>query len=348
MSRRMNEYMDDEPKPKVWAIVLGIAIVAVLIFVGVQVFETMTSRPSERGNANMRTELANLPEIEFEGAKYRMKKNLTTILLMGIDHRNFDDTSRSTELANGSRNGGQADFLRLLVIDDGNKQLHSIAIDRDTMTPITILGITGKKAGKRTVQITLQHSFGDGRERSAELTVDAVSNLLYNIPITYYFALNMDGISTLNDWLGGVTVPIVDDFSQVDPSLVMGQNITLHGEQAETFVRERAHMNVGTNEARMERQKVYLSEAERLLRERLRSDMNSAENLYDSLSSDFTTNMSKGTLSNIAYATNDYEESEVIEPAGEHVVGENGYVEFHVDEQSLLRIIVDTFYDKVE
>lgn len=347
MSRHMNEPTDGASKPKAWVFVAALAVVAVLVFVGIQVFEGMTSKPTSRGDANMRSELSNLPEIEFEGAKYRMKRNLTTILLMGIDHRDFDDNTQ-TELTNGSRNGGQSDFLRLLVVDDGNKEVRSIAIDRDTMTPITILGILGGRAGKRTAQITLQHAFGDGKEKSAELTVESVSNLLYNIPINYYFALNMDGISTLNDWLGGVTVPIVDDFSQVDPTLVQGQTITLHGDQAETFVRERSHMNVGTNEARMERQRVYLDAAQELLRERLRSDMNAAENLYDSLSSDFTTNMSKGTLSNIAYATNDYEVKEVVEPEGEHVIGDNGFIEFHVDEQSLLRTIVDCFYDKVE
>jgi hypothetical protein len=108
-------------------------------------------------------------------------------------------------------------------------------------------------------------------------------------------------------------------------------------------------MNVGTNEARMERQKVYLQSAQDILRARLASDMNSAENLYDSLNSFFTTDMSKGTLSNIAYSTNDYEALEVVTPAGEHVRSEDGkFTEFHVDEHSLLEAIVKTFYDKVE
>jgi hypothetical protein len=76
--------------------------------------------------------------------------------------------------------------------------------------------------------------------------------------------------------------------------------------------------------------------------------VNSAENFYDSLNSYFTTDMSKGTLSNIAYSTNGYEAKEVVTPEGEHIASDDGFMEFHVDEQSLLDAIVQTFYDKVE
>lgn len=49
----------------------------------------------------------------------------------------------------------------------------------------------------------------------------------------------MDGIVEMNDLLGGVTVTVEDDFSQVDSSLVMGKRVTLTGQQALTFVRSR-------------------------------------------------------------------------------------------------------------
>jgi hypothetical protein len=40
---------------------------------------------------------------------------------------------------------------------------------------------------------------------------------------------------------------------------------------------------------------------------------------------------------------------EVVTPAGEHAMDEDDrFMEFHVDEQSLLSAIVQTFYDKVE
>jgi LCP family protein required for cell wall assembly len=235
-----------------------------------------------------------------------------------------------------------------VVIDDDAKKIYQIAIDRDTMTPIRILGILGDVSSTRTEHLSLSHAFGDGKEQSCEFTVEAVTNLLFGLPIDHYFALNMDGISELNDWLGGVTVYVEDDFSQVDPTIVQGENVTLHGDQAEIFVRERKSMNVGTNEGRMARQKLYLQSAQDILRAKLAGDMDAAENFYDSLNLYFTTDMSKGTLSNIAYSTNEYEALEAVQPEGEHMINDDGFMEFHVDEQSLLRTIVETFYDKVE
>lgn len=37
-------------------------------------------------------------------------------------------------------------------------------------------------------------------------------------------AMYLDGISTFNDALGGVTVTLEDDFSQLDPEMVKRQN----------------------------------------------------------------------------------------------------------------------------
>ena len=324
--------------------VLGAALA-----LGLSFLEGSDAKKTERGDANLRNELRRSHEIEFEGAKYRLKKGLTTILLMGIDQYadDVDVNPVYNTLPYRYRHGGQSDFLRLLVVDDTAKQIRQVAIDRDTITPITILDIYGKPSGQRSVQLTLQHSFGDGKEQSDQLTVDAVSNLCFGLPIDHYFALNMDGIAELNDWLGGVTVPIEEDFSSVDPTLVQGETMKLTGEQAEHFLRARYTMEIATNEQRMARQTTYLKNAQDLLRARLASDMNSAENFYDSLNSYFTTDMSKGTLSNIAYSTNEYEALEVEQPEGEHVP-EDGYMTFHVDEHSLMETILRTFYDKVE
>ena len=41
--------------------------------------------------------------------------------------------------------------------------------------------------------------------------------------IDYYFSMNMDAISILNDAVGGVTVEVTDDFSQVDATIGKGQ-----------------------------------------------------------------------------------------------------------------------------
>lgn len=45
--------------------------------------------------------------------------------------------------------------------------------------------------------------------------------------IDFYVAMNMDGISELNDLAGGVTVTLEDDFSSIDPAMTKGTTLTL-------------------------------------------------------------------------------------------------------------------------
>ena len=47
--------------------------------------------------------------------------------------------------------------------------------------------------------------------------------------IDFYVAMNMDGISELNDLAGGVTVTLEDDFSSIDPAMTKGTTLPLHG-----------------------------------------------------------------------------------------------------------------------
>ena len=76
--------------------------------------------------------------LERDGETYQYRRGLTTILLMGIDTRLGYDDERV-----GYHNGGQSDFLLLLVLDKENKTITPIHINRDVMTEITVLGVLG-------------------------------------------------------------------------------------------------------------------------------------------------------------------------------------------------------------
>ena len=89
------------------------------------------------------------------------------------------------------------------------------------------------------------------------ILVIAAGILLLGESIDFYVAMNMDGISELNDLAGGVTVTLEDDFSSIDPAMTKGTTLTLHGDQAETFVRSRMTVGDGTNASRMERQEAF-------------------------------------------------------------------------------------------
>lgn len=319
-------------------LVAAVAGLLALLYIGGNLLEARDKKPETRGDYQERYTYEET--IEVDGETYRRRREVTAILLMGIDRS-------SDAVITGYRNGGQSDFLQLLAIDSSDRTITRVPIDRDTMTPITVLGVLGDKAGVRTAQICLSHGFGDGKQQSCELTVDAVSNLMVGAPIDEYFAMNLDGISTMNDALGGVTVTLEDDFSALDPAMTLGTTLTLRGIQAEYFVRSRMNIGVGTNEARMKRQQVYIEQIGNMLDERVREDQNFIGTLYDELTPYLVTSMSRGYLINKAWTTREYERR-VAEIPGEHRIGSDGFMEFHADEDAVEQLVLELFYQKVK
>ena len=278
--------------------------------------------------------------IKYEGNVYEYReKQLVNILLLGIDARS------DTQYSDG-RYGSQADFVLLLCIDKQEKRITPIHIDRDTMTDVPIYGPFGDSAGSRVMQLCLAQAYGSDVAEGSKNTEKAVSDLFAGIPIDYYVAMYLDGVSTFNDALGGVTVTLEDDFSQLDPEMVKGRTIRLEGKQAEIFVRNRREVSDGTNAMRMRRQRQYMDEALPLFLERTSSDLDFIGNLYDSMSEELTTDMERGFLINEAYKYSRYTCGDILTLAGTHRIGEDGFVEFYPDRQSLNTFILETFFEQ--
>lgn len=275
------------------------------------------------------------------GRTYRQKSSVTSILLLGIDNR---DAGRSGV---GQRGGGQADFLRLIVIDRAEHKVSQLAIDRDTVAEMAVLGVRGDVAGYRKDNICLAHYYGDGKEKSCELTRDAVSKLLLGARIDFYLSMNMDGIAAFNDAIGGVTVTLEDDFSAADPAWTPGAQVTLSGAQAETFVRSRMSVGDGTNESRMRRQQQYISQAVHVLQERIQEDENFIGHLFDTLSPYLVSGISRAQLVNEAYNARDYSRPAVLTIAGEHRVDDDGFMQFWPDEAQLKETALKLLYSPV-
>lgn len=335
MSKQRNQA---HPRMSLVVIVALIAVVLALVYQGGRWLETRNARPEARGDHLQR--YAYEDTIEVDGTPYRRRKNVTSILLMGIDRAN-------DAAVTGYRNGGQADFLQLLVIDSAEQKITRLQIDRDTMTPMTILGVLGNQSGVRTSQICLSHGFGDGKEQSCELTVSAVSNLLLGTSIDSYIAMNLDGISILNDAVGGVTVTLADDFSALDASMTLGKTMTLVGDQAEIFVRSRRNIGVGTNEARMARQQQYIAQLAEQVDGLIQDDEGFIGSLYDELKPYLITNLSRGTLINQAWNARNYGRT-LLEMEGTYQLGSDGFMQFYADEAALQQTVLELFYQEVQ
>ena len=313
-----------------------LVLAALLLFAGGSWLEKRSRKPETR------TELPQAEQeiVELNGHTYKKRDGLTTILVMGVDHE--------TQESYAYRQAGQADFLRLIVLDSNNKTVQQLQIDRDTITPVTVLGVMGDRYEPVEQQICVGYGFGDGRQTSCEVTVEAVENLLGGQTVDQYLSMGLDGISTLNDLAGGITVTLEDDFSAIDPAMTKGTTLTLRGEQAETYVRSRRSVGVGTNEARMARQESYVRQLSVQLDEKLQKDQNFAVDAYDALQPYLTTSMAKGQLVNEAWAAKDYTRLDTIKPDGTYQVGEDGFMEFYPDADALQQAVLQLFYEKVE
>lgn len=276
----------------------------------------------------------------YNGTAYARREDLETVLLLGVDK--FEG-----EPPEGYVNNQQADFLLLLVMDKQHETCTPIQLNRDTMTQIQILGVTGEPAGTFTGQLALAHTYGSGEEDSCENTVLAVENLLYGVGIDHYVSLTMDGVALLNDLVGGVTVEVLDDFSGIDDSLMQGETVTLKGQQALTYVRSRGGMEDSSNLRRMERQRQYLSTLQQQLKAAVQQEdgftLDALLQLNEYMVSDCTVNQ----LSDLGDSLAAYQVSDILTTPGDAQEGEE-FMEFTVDEAALQQLVMDVFYEPVE
>ena len=284
-----------------------------------------------------------LKTITWNGTTYREKPAVTTLLVAGIDKAG----SITDFPENDYRHGGQADFLMLLAIDQNDKKIYRLQIDRDTMTEVAVVGIFGNDVGTRYLQICLSHGYGINPTDNAKRTVQAVQNLLGGIEVDGYYMIGYDSMPTINDALGGVPVHLDFDMTSVNPEWTQGKDIVLQGKEAEAFVRSRMTVGAGTNEERMVRQNEFMNSAIKLMKQKLSEDLNFGDELLTMLRKNTVTNFTQKRLLeelNIAYK---FDVQAVDHPAGEYAIGEDGFVEFHMEEDAAVEWVLEHLYTKV-
>lgn len=274
----------------------------------------------------------------YNGAWYA-RRELETVLVMGVDKYAADTETDSYV------NQEQADFLMLLVLDRNAGVCTALPLNRDTMTEITALGLAGERTGSFTGQLALAHTYGSGGLDSAHNEGRAVSTLLYGTEIDHVMAFTMDAVPVLTDAVGGVPVVVEDDFSAMTDQLPMGQEVTLRGDLALTFVRGRGSMGgEKTNLNRMARQNAYLQGLYRQL-QGAAQDEGFLTQLLLELSPYLDTDCTAAQLNDL-YQTVVQDRLEVLDaPAGEAVEGSE-FMEFYVDEGALQQTVIDLFYEQ--
>ena len=340
-------------------ILIGIAVflaccVGVLLFMRVRGQSSMTPNSDDVEIIMPKEDIPDNADVEdsgktvvYKGQKYRWNENITTFLILGTD-RTLEQQENGKTAAGIN---GQADTILLAVIDNTNKKISFININRDTFVPVAEYTSDGNYAGEKKMQICLSYAYGKDNETSCRYTAEAVSKYLYGMPIDYYVRLSYDAIPVLTDSVGGVTLTVAEDLTSVDPSLIPGSTVTLAGSQALTYVRWRNMRIVETNENRISRQKQYLYSFMGRTIECTRADLLLPFGLYANVKPYMTTNVS---LSQLTYITSkvleygvDVNGDAIHSIPGKSVVGSENHVEFYPDQTALYEQVLDTFYNKV-
>lgn len=318
-------------KPQKKAIVLCVILVLVLVVMigGLRILEsTVFSSPEEPTVAGK--------TVTRDGIDYFPRQDITVVMALGIDERGPVMSSQSY------RNYGESDAVILLILDQKEESYSLLCLNRDTMVDMPVLGIGGKRAGTFHGQLALSHTYGDGLEISCENTRQTVSDLLGGITIDHYVAMNMDAIGIVNDAVGGVTVNVTDDFSLVDPSIVMGP-MTLNAAQALVYVQSRHDVGNQLNISRMGRHEEYMQGLMAALRQKLDSSDSFVLDLYDKVDEYMVTDCSANVINSLMQHCAHYTLKEIVSPVGENVLTEE-YYEFHLDEEALDALILRLFY----
>lgn len=276
--------------------------------------------------------------VEYNGHTYKLNEQITNILFIGVDKNELNEKG-----AYGSE--GQADVLVLMAYDVKNRKVSLINIPRDLMTDVPVYTTNGVYASTKRQQICLAYAYGDGKEKSCNYTVDAVTRLFYNMVIKTYYALDIDGISALNDSIGGVNVVSPETIGE----FVNGGSYHLQGKQAEDFVRLRSQNNLDANLKRNERQKVYANAFMGDMFAAIKKDISVPMEVFKVSEPYSVTNMSASRVSYFAkdFALGGTPETQILNVDG--TLKRNGeHAEYELKEKEFYELFLSVYYEKID
>mgnify|MGYP005753982791 FL=1 len=280
--------------------------------------------------------------ITYDGKQYQYNSDVINILCLGIDKDIPIEEKRET----GSE--GLADVVILASIDTKEDTLKFLAVPRETMVPVKLIDTKGNFVRTENEQITLQYAYGQTAEKSCELMIDTVSNLLFQLPIQRYCAINFQALPALNDAIGGVDLVSIETVHWWNGSFYEGQQMHLEGQAALDYVRQRDETIPKSSMGRLERQKQYITCYLEQAKEAVGKDLTLPVKMFQSLTENMCTDV---TVADITYLVPELLNMEInlenisMVP-GETITG-GEHEEYHVDADALKQVVIQMFYKEV-
>ncbi len=343
-------------KRRIWPIILAVfgglvvaAVITALVLVQVGKNAMLNDTGMQKEDLMDVSELQVLEDgttVLYQDTTYRYNKNMTTILCMGIDR----GEAYSKDAPSVQGQNGQADALFLYTLDTKTGASTILPIPRDTMVEVDLYSPAGKYVSSAKKQVCLAYAYGDGKVKSCQNTVKAISRLLYGIPIASYVAIDMDAISVLVDAVDGVPVNPLSDMNYGQYQFKAGQEVLLKGEKALAFLMGR-DQELDSSMERMGRQKQFVQSFFDRALAQTKKDIGLPVNLYQAVLPHMTTDINAAKVS---YLTTTLLGGRVggqlqfQSLQGKVVLGKNNWAEYYPEEKALYETVLNIFYEKAE
>lgn len=297
-------------KNKFLKILLTIIIILIVLAViaGIYIFTKIHSLSD-----NITTSLdRNKSELRDKPTK---KGDPMTVVLYGID----DDSQRVKENL-----GQRSDSIVLMSINPKDGKTVMVSVPRDTRAKIV---------GQNTTE-KINHAYAYGGPKMA---VNSLEKLM-DVPVDHYISINMDGVKTVVNELGGVSVDSNATFnttdSKKDYKFEKGKSYDMDGEEALAYMRSRKDEGAGGDEGRQLRQQQVITAAAKEA-----FSMNSITKLngiFNAARDNLKTDLSFVQLNSFR---SDYDKAqdnvEKLTINGQNKVGDDGLYYFYPDKNSL-------------
>lgn len=237
-----------------------------------------------------------------------------TVVLYGID----DDAERQQENL-----GQRSDSIVLMSINPDDKKTVMVSVPRDTRAKIVGHGTTEK----------INHAYAYGGPKMA---VNSLEELM-DVPVDHYIAINMDGVKTVVDELGGVDVTSNATFKFHDYDFVKGKKYHMNGDEALKYMRSRKEDGAGGDEGRqLRQQQVITAVAREAFSVNLVTKLNG---LFKAAQNNLKTDLSFVQLNRFK---SDYDKAqdnvERLTINGQNALGDDNLYYFYPDENSLKEV----------
>ena len=275
--------------------------------------------------------------VTYNGHTYKLNENMVSVVVIGYDR---EDPAEEGEAA------GQADAVMVLAMDTETGKITGIGVPRDSM--VSVEEWAGDAyAGQSTMQLCLAFAYGDGAEKSCQNVTTAVSRVLYNMPMSYYFAIDLSGVGPLNDAIGGVGLTPLQTIPSTD--IVEGQQTILWGSDALRYVRWRDTSVFTSALDRQARQVQYVKAFFAKAMAQAQGNVGMFVDLYNTASEYSMTNLGLNEYSYLASTVlgTGVGELDITTLAGEDQMGTK-YVEYILDTESVYQTVLDAYYTQID